>query len=399
MRDCTGSKSTAIGTIGAENCCGCFGCDNACPHKAIEFQAEGEGFYVPSINGTKCVLCGLCREACPVISIRCSRGLLENPSVYAAWSLNEQVRLASSSGGIFTELAKRTIEKGGIVFGAAWDENNTVEHIGVDRPDDLWKLRGSKYIQSRMGKSIAAAKKEVEGGRPVLFSGTPCQIAALRKTNENDGLILIDLICDGVPSLNIFNKYLSMRSKKRAITGINFRDKRQGWTLPMINIKFFDGTEYSRMFGRDYFGYGYNRHFFLNSICYRCPFSKIPRSGDISLGDYWEAPPYPGKEKGVSVVIVSTEKGQSFLSEATNIKLIPIEMPAAIRKNPRISDGRLKNPADYILVRTKTRSFRYVIFRYLLKDRIQRLPTSISNKMLSIVQKIMVRIIPKHDIR
>lgn len=184
-------------------CCGCAACMQRCPKLCITMSEDEEGFLYPKVDVSLCIDCGLCEKTCPVIN---QDEPHEPFAVYAAKNKDEKTRRESSSGGIFTMLAEQTIKSGGVVFGAKFNEQWEVEHGGVETIDDLAALRGSKYLQSRIGETYQEAERFLKEGREVLFSGTPCQIAGLKKYLRKDypALLTVDVICHGAPSLESF---------------------------------------------------------------------------------------------------------------------------------------------------------------------------------------------------
>lgn len=203
----------AIEVIGYEKCAGCFACYNACSFNAIDMKISDEGFYIK------------------VNEIRSKN--ISSPESFAAWSKDDDTRISSSSGGVFTELALNIIEKGGVVFGAAWNSDFLVEHICVEFVEELPLLKGSKYIQSNIDNSYKRVLEELKKGKSVLFSGTPCQVAALKTFTNSDHLITVDLICHGVPSIVAFKKYLEYRNQGKKI---NKRQKNR-----MVRVQHFIG--------------------------------------------------------------------------------------------------------------------------------------------------------------
>lgn len=209
-------------------CTGCMACVNACAHHAIRIIADKEGFDRPVIDETLCVDCGLCAKTCPVNHHPLAN---EPKEIYSGWSSDEAVRINSSSGGAFTEIARPVLEDGGVVFGCALNDKLQAEHIYVETLEDLEnKLRGSKYVQSRIGNTYAQAKNFLRQGRKVLFSGTPCQIAGLKNylRRDYDNLITVDLICHGVPSPMLFEDYKKFIQKHEnmKLTKVSFRCKK-----------------------------------------------------------------------------------------------------------------------------------------------------------------------------
>ena len=195
------------------NCCGCYACYNICPKHCITMKADDEGFWYPNINKADCINCNLCEKVCPIINkIECTDNCTDNKrTAYAMINKNEQIRMKSSSGGIFTLVAEYIINNKGSVYGAVIDDNLDVKHIRIDKIQDIVLLRGSKYVQSQIGKTLNQVKKDLDNGEKVLFTGTPCQIQGLRTFLRKDyvNLILMDIVCHGVPSPLIWQKYIT----------------------------------------------------------------------------------------------------------------------------------------------------------------------------------------------
>ena len=227
-----------------QDCCGCSACMQICPKQSITMVTDNEGFLYPEVNNTTCIDCGLCEKVCPVLNQNDGSQPIE---VYAAKNNNEQIRLKSSSGGIFTLLAEKIIAEGGVVFGAKFNTDWSVVHSYTETIDGLEDFRGSKYVQSSIGDNFLKAKQFLTDGRKVLFSGTPCQIAGLKHflRKEYDNLLTIEVVCHGAPSPRVWKDYLEYRKERvykkgkntvslsqnemPQIVGIAFRDKTNGW--------------------------------------------------------------------------------------------------------------------------------------------------------------------------
>ena len=320
-----------------EDCCGCNACAQRCPKSCITMQADSEGFLYPQINAQLCNNCGLCEKVCPVIN----QGNCRKPlKVYAAINKNEDIRIASSSGGVFSALAQKTLSNGGVVFGAAFNKEWGVEHIYIDSTEELKELRGSKYVQSNIGNTYKEAERFLKQGREVLFSGTPCQIAALKLylRKEYNNLTTIDIVCHGVPSPKAWCMYLEettsmlMRNRvgegktvittksggyKSCIETINFRDKTNGWKnysfLLKLKLPTYDGENID-LFMEDFHKNIYMRAFLsdltLRPSCYACPARNGKSGSDITLADLWGAEqicPETDDDKGLSLILVKNE--------------------------------------------------------------------------------------------
>ena len=282
---------------------------------------DKEGFAHPQIDETKCMRCGRCEQVCPVSRPHAAR---EPLAVYAAKAKDDELRLQSSSGGIFSLLARQIIKQGGIVFGAGWDRSAwRVVHKSAENEQDLDELRGSKYVQSDTCGIYAKVKSQLATGRPVMFSGTPCQIAALRSFlgREYGNLVLADVICHAVPSPLAWRKYLETRIRSANMTGsavgqairrISFRRKNCGWKRFSLSLDFANGGEYRQTLDKDSFLQAFLKEFCNRPSCQTCPFKSGASGADLTLGDYWGiAKAHRGvdDDNGMSVALVNTQKG------------------------------------------------------------------------------------------
>lgn len=334
--------------VDENKCTGCQLCYNVCDFDAIHIELSSEGFYVPRINFGKCSNCGKCFKYCPIENEFSDYN--ETINVYAAKSNDEEIRMKSSSGGIFSELAKEILKQHGIVFGAAFNENNRLIHIDIDSKKDLTNLRGSKYLQSDINLSYKKVKNYLADGKKVMFVGTPCQASALRNyIRGNDNLLIVDLVCHGVPSIKVFEKYLKYIFNDEKIKNIYFRDKQEeGWKNYYINLV-GEESNFKKSHRKDPFLYGFLKNLYLNKICYNCPFSKIPRVSDITLGDFWGVNQELDDNKGTSLVIVNSNKGQQIIDALIlnkKISVNPSDIISGSRQNPRVTDGNMSIPKN-----------------------------------------------------
>lgn len=298
------------------DCCGCNACGSICAKNAITFQTDEEGFWYPDVDMDKCVDCGMCEKVCPFIADLTPRIPLVT---YAAINPNEYERNNSSSGGIFSLLASHTINAGGVVFGAAFDNEWNVTHLSVENIKELSKLRGSKYVQSMIGDRFRTVKKYLVQGKQVLFSGTACQIAGLNSylLKKYDNLTTVDVVCHGVPSPKIWKQYVKLLQTHSTIKSISFRDKLSGWRGYDFTVSYNDGSIHRESHNKNLYMQGFLHDLFLRPSCYHCKI-KCGRCGsDITLGDYWgieRVLPEVDDNKGVSVVMVNTEKGREIIN-------------------------------------------------------------------------------------
>ncbi len=307
-----------------KDCCGCNACGDACPKDAITFRYDEEGFLYPFIDAARCVKCGKCEQVCPHL---CASGLKGNeyssPECIAANHINTDIRMDSTSGGVFTALAEAIFEKGGYVCGAIYTESWGVRWFLTNDRATLPKLRSSKYIQSDSRGMYCCIKKVLSSGKLLLVCGLPCQIAAIRcfLGRDYNNLILIDLICRYINSPLAFRKYLDSLERESGGTTvyIKAKNKELGWRKLTHKYVFDNGTSYYRTKDDDIFLKASMR---LNCVsrpsCYSCAFKGFPRYGDITIGDYWtrQGNCSLDDDKGTSVVMLNSKKGESFFDKA-----------------------------------------------------------------------------------
>ncbi|MBQ7580510.1 MAG: Coenzyme F420 hydrogenase/dehydrogenase, beta subunit C-terminal domain [Clostridia bacterium] len=341
-----------------EKCCGCGACANACVLGAIEMKEDEAGFIYPSVNEEKCVLCGKCVDVC--VFTDKNKGANAEPEVYAAASKNREILEQSSSGGIFSEIANAVLERGGAVFGAAWTDDLTLAHFCVEDKSELYKLRGSKYVQSNTGDAFRRAKKILDDGRQVCYCATPCQISGLKSYlgRDYDGLLCVDLVCHGVPSMKMLRDDLEYvcSDKYSEIRDVRFRDKRYGWgvkgsvSIGDSKIKYNAGNS-------PYYFYFLKGELYRES-CYNCRFPSEGRQGDITLGDYWgvrgELVAGMGgadPDLGISCVLVNTEKGKRMLSLIEkNVAIAVSDRKSAEKRNHQLTSPSVPLPEHKTLL-------------------------------------------------
>lgn len=331
-------------------CSGCSACFSVCPKQCIQMKGDDEGFLYPSVDHSKCVDCGKCIKACPIISPPATH---TNVVGYAAKAKEESVRLSSSSGGIFYLLASKVIEKGGFVFGAALDEDCSVKHICAESKEELKKLQRSKYVQSDIGETFKTAKRFLDEGRFVLFSGTPCQIAGFKNTlgREYENLVLQDLVCHGVPSDLVLNKYKREieQNEKSIIKDINFREQSLGWYDLSISTVFINGNKRISRHRDDKYMLDFLFNYSLRPSCYDCKFKGIQRSADITLADFWgidKMMPEMFDDTGVSLVMIQSPNGKALFEEITeSIDYQEADLKQAAKYNTAIVES-VKLPVE-----------------------------------------------------
>lgn len=338
------------------HCCGCGACMNICPKNAISMVEDEAGFVFPAIDEQKCVHCDLCKRVC---NYQNKQAPFTMGKTYAAMAKNSQMVERSASGGVFAAIAAQVLKAGGVVFGCALDTKPDihVHHIKIDQLEDLEKLQGSKYLQSDIGMIYKEVKCEVATGHPVLFSGTPCQIAGLKGFLMNqipDNLLLIDIICHGVGSQALFKAYLDClaQKKKGTIENYSFRDKTAGWGLHArvdVQRNGNDKQSYFIQPGFDSYYWLFLKSEIYRENCYECSYASANRPGDITIGDYWgiekEHPEILKKNGGifdenlgVSCIIINSDRGQALLEQyGQGIALVPSTFEQVSRWNKQLN--------------------------------------------------------------
>lgn len=321
-----------------KNCSGCHACASVCPAQCIEMVTDEEGFLYPTVNKEACLQCGLCDKICPIIH----PAQKEDKAVkaYSAYNKDQQVRLQSSSGGLFTLFATAILQRGGVVFGAGFDAGFNVVHSFVDTVDGLAKFRGAKYVQSVIGDAYKQAEDFLKQGKWVMFTGTPCQIGGLYAYLRKDypTLFTQDIVCHGAPSPLVWKKYLDNRTQGGLIREFSFRDKRDGWGNYRYTVVYQNGEEDSRFAYDDAMSKFFLSNLSLRPSCYQCAFKGKYRQSDITLADYWgvqEEHPAMFDNKGTSLLLVNSTKGAMLFSDIqSSIDCIETDVDKALSHNP-----------------------------------------------------------------
>lgn len=380
------------------SCTGCTACANVCPKGCITMQENSKGFFYPVIERSLCVDCGACSKACPVLHANKNSNIVD---LFLAKHRDENIRLSSSSGGFFTAIASCVINQHGVVFGAAFDDQWNVVHDFTDTIDGLARFRGSKYVQSRLGDTFIKVKDFLDNDRMVLFTGTPCQVAGLlrflKKPYKN--LITVDIICHGVPSEKVWQKYLHdelshrcqresnqqllthnhPRSDKacqvESIQEIRFRDKSNGWKNFSFVISLssdaksnnYKPISLSVNAWEHPFMKGFLYNLFLRASCYHCPVKNFSSNSDLTMADGWGIENYLPEwddDKGASLIICHSAKASDIVNKIQDIKLHPVDASILTRHNEAAFQSPIPNRhlnKFYRLTNKHTLSFHEVI--------------------------------------
>ncbi|KNY26824.1 Coenzyme F420 hydrogenase/dehydrogenase, beta subunit C-terminal domain [Pseudobacteroides cellulosolvens] len=369
-------------------CYGCGGCKNICPKNAISMAEDEEGFLHPEINESLCNGCKLCVKVCPIKKRDNNKNFIK--AAYAIKNKDEEIRKSSSSGGVFRALAKFVIDNKGIVFGAKFDNDFSVIHDKAESLEECKLFSGSKYLQSNTKNTYREVEQYLNEKKLVLYSGTPCQIYGLETFLEGkdiSGLITCDIICHGTPSPLIFKEYINKFEKeyKSKIKNVNFRFKNDE-AITNIKLDFETGATYINSSKSDEFYQLFLDSIISKPVCHSCKFANKNRVGDITLGDFWgieEVLDNFDDNKGVSAVLINTEKGERIFENINKESLTIVEVkpeqvnqPQLYEPTPCYSiDDRISfwNSYQKSGYNKAVENFRKRPFIYKLKNKIRRI--------------------------
>lgn len=333
-----------INIIKPEDCCGCTACFSVCNRRAITMKEDAMGFKYPVVNKKLCNNCGLCEKVCQFNENYDQSLQYEKPFAYAVRHKNMKEIESSRSGAAFVALSDWIIENGGFVYGVGFSGHFVATHKKASQKSERDEFKGSKYVQSDLGNIFAQIKKDLQDGYIVMFSGTGCQCAGLnsyvgKKLRQN--LYLVDIVCHGVPSPKVWEKYLKSKEKKYGETAkaVSFRDKSEkGWRDHWESITFPSGKIYSK----DYTNVFY-KHICLRPSCGNCHFCNLHRPSDATLADYWgferTSADFNADDKGCSLLLINTQKGEDLFNIVKNdINYIEASLP-------NVMQGHLKEPS------------------------------------------------------
>ena len=324
-------------------CCGCTACQAVCPHGAVSMVPDALGFMYPSVDMDRCTDCGLCEKVCGFVrTLAEPSSRPETVPVVAARNRDAAVLRESQSGGVFTALAKVVLSRSGVVYGSAMNPDFSVSHRRAETIEECAALRGSKYAQSDMGDVFVLVRKDLEDGREVLFTGTPCQVAGLvayLPKRLTDKLLTVDIICHGVPSPKVWADYVAYMGRKGELSSAVFRDKgAEGWKVHKESFEYKDG----RKVFRETFRVLFYKNIMLRRSCASCPYDYSRRKSDITIADFWgveEILPHFDGNNGTSMVIPMSAKGHAALEAASvdlDMEHATVGADFVSRRNPNL---------------------------------------------------------------
>jgi len=352
------------------HCCGCGECRAICPIDAITMQINTQGFYYPTVNLEKCVNCSKCVQHCS-FNFSNNSQTKETTFAYAVKHTDETVRAASRSGGVFTALSDLIFDSNGVVYGCKLTNCREAVHTRATTKEERNKFRGSKYIQSITHNIFDSVKNDLKNGSWVLFSGTSCQVNAINDYCADvdcSKLLLVDIVCHGVPSPKVWGDYISFieKANKKKITSVDFRDKvKFGWAAHVETFVFVDSSNYSNdLFKRLFYG-----HLILRKDCFECPYKTLNRISDITIADCWGIAEHYSDfddNKGVSLVIINTNKGKNFFEHVKSIESIEVDINKLLQPALEINWHMPKEYDDFWNFYNK-HSFKKVIDKFVFK--------------------------------
>lgn len=344
-----------IKLIRKEDCCGCSACAGICPQKCITIKKDEEGFYYPYVDKKACVSCGLCYKTCPIANVNDEKCFTQYS--YVVQNRNQAILKDSTSGGAFTAIASYVIDNGGYVVGASMTKELRVEHIIVNKKDELWKFRNSKYVQSYISPEIYwQVKRILKEGKLVLFSGTGCQVEGINRCigkSFSNNLFLVDVVCRAVPSPLILEKYIEYQQtkNKKLISSLRFRDKYYGYQFPTINISYKGKSCYRRGIESDPWLRAFFSGICNRPSCYECVFKRRYRVSDITI---WDCFNYSNSistmipNAGATNVLVHTDKGRRIFDIVKKDFIVQVvDTDQQVSEIKQMTESAMKHPKRF----------------------------------------------------
>ena len=377
-----------ISITNLSNCCGCTACASICSHEAIEMKPDVLGFKYPKVDKSKCIDCGLCEKVCAFNDNYDKSLNMPNPLAFAARHKDMSEIMKSRSGAAFVAISDYVLDNGGVVYGVGYKGHFVVSHKRATTKEERDEFRGSKYVQSDLNGVFKQVKDDLKNGLTVLFSGTPCQTAGLNSyvgSKLRNQLILVDIICHGVPSPYIWQDYLNYLERKigKKVVGVNFRDKKYGWASHRESFLYEMDTSYTS------YTYTFYQHIMFRESCYNCKYCNTIRPSDITIADFWgwqkTNPNFNIDNKGVNLILVNTTKGQNVWNIVKqNMNIVEAKLENCLQPNLQKPSWR-NEKYDNFVFDYQQKGFNYVMKKYMKE--------SLLSKIKRIVNKFVRRIL------
>lgn len=352
-------------------CTGCQACKMICPHDCISMKIQENGFLYPVIDYEKCVLCGKCQRVCPVANRY--KDDRQEPECYVAINKEDNIRIDSSSGGVFSELARYYLNENGLVFGAVLDDTQNVNIVSCSSDDMLNKARGAKYVQADVQKVYAETENALKKGKKVLFTGTPCQIGGLYAYLgvDYENLVTIDMVCHGIPSPKAWEDYKNKIEANYGskIKNVSFRCKDSGWQVYSLKIVFQNGEVFQEKVSENLYLKAFINHLTVRPSCFECSYKQIHRQSDITLSDFWGIGKWNASlndDKGVSAIFIHSQKGKKLFEKVKdNFRIYEISFQEAIIDNPSYVESCDPSPFYKAFIKQwKNKGFYYAVNKF-----------------------------------
>ena len=375
-------------------CCGCMACSRTCPFGAIKMRRDEKGFSYPVLDLEKCKDCGMCQKVCPMEENYVGQDA--EPDTYAVCNSSEEVVRKSSSGGMFSLLAEWVISQGGIIYGVEFDEEFGVRHGRATTMEEAARFRTSKYVESDISQVYTSLIQDLEDGKTVLITGTPCQISGVTKHLRlkkvgTEKLYTCDNICHGVPSSKIWRDYLSIIKSAYIKPGdkilqINMRSKKNSWQERMLDIELENG-DIRQKIKQFSFNQFFSSMYGQRNSCFHCRYTSYKRPSDFTIGDFWNlenAGISFDTTKGVNALLVNTDKGRELFEKLrTHAKVQPVSKQACWQAHLEYSSKQPAKQEQFWKEYSEAEDKEEILKRYMKGS----LTTRIIRKLSPVLQK------------
>ncbi len=382
-----------IDRVKTEQCYLCRACVTACPVNAISFAKQSRDFFYPLIDSSKCIECQHCEAVCPALTEQREIPAAKEHKAWIAWNPDRQKRLSSTSGGVFIALAEDMLARGGYVCGAVLDEAFQVRHIVSNRHEDMLRMMGSKYVQSDMTGIYEEIQALLKKNEAVLFSGCPCQVAALHRYLGTSyvNLLCVEVVCHGISSPLLWEQYMKLREQIHGgkLKSAEFRSKKNGWHESSVRLRFDNGKEYEEPYYRDAFAGSMVKNITLKESCYQCKFKEFVSGADMTMGDFWGAnveAPELDDNLGLSAVVTHTASAEAWL-RALPLNLKQYDLQIFLKYNSSMMESATVSPTRAEFYQTvEKKGYARAIRKHLFESRISKAKRSLKNKLKQLMK-------------